>query len=163
MRESLVRKCRLLSVLQKSMINTSQFFREKIKYVPYPSFHEEERAYATCCRNCVFKGSEGWRSSSAPRRALVTWETGLVEPIPTGCSDLRLRCVSGDTFPTITPVLPLDFFAVHIWLPLPPSQAGSEPLNHLCFLISLYLSSLGACGLFALNYNNLCSAHSDTS
>ena len=76
------------------MINTSWFPREKIKYVPYPSFHEEERAYATCCRNCVFKGSEGWRSSSAPWRALVTWETGLVECIPTGCSDLRLRCVS---------------------------------------------------------------------
>ena len=176
MREGLVRKCRLMSVLRKSVINTSWFFRgKKKKYVPYPLFHEEERSYAICCRNFVLKGSEVWRSSNTPWRALVIWETGLIEEcIPTLVVLLgpqtqmcewthSLRCVSG-RIPTITPVPPLDFsFAVHVWLPLPPSQAGSEPLNRLCCLISLHLSSLGACGLFALNYNDLCSAHSDTS
>ena len=86
MRESLVRKCRLLSVLQKSVINSSWFFRKKKKkkYVPYPSFHEEERSYAICCRHYAIKGSEGWRNSSTPWRALVIWGTSLVEErIPT--------------------------------------------------------------------------------
>ena len=85
MREGLVRKCRLLSVLRKSVINTSWFFRgKKKKYVPYPLFHEEERSYAICCRNFVLKGSEVWRSSNTPWRALVIWETGLIEEcIPT--------------------------------------------------------------------------------
>lgn len=185
MKEGLVRKRRLLSVLQKSVINTSWFFRGKKKSMSHTLCSMKRRdpmlwilCYPSpilCCRNFVLKGSEVWRSSSTPWRALVIWETGLIEErIPTSVVLLgpqtqmcewthSLRCVSG-RIPTITPLPPLDFsFAVHVWLPLPPSQAGSGPLNHLCCLISLHLSSLGACGLFALNYNDLRSPHSDTS
>ena len=128
-----------------------------MKYVPQPLFSEEEVSHAICCRNIFIKGCEVCREQHSLKSpgCLGSWSGRRTHP-HTGCpAQAQTQMCEWSRIPPATSVPPLDFpFSIRVWLPLPPSQPGSEPLSRLCCLTSLtalYSSSFGAYGTFALN------------
>lgn len=151
MRESLV-KWDLICITEEWLTPVNSL--EKMKHVPYPSPPEEERAHATCCRNCVFKGSEGWVKLAAPLpRALVTRETSL-QNHPHWVLRPQTQRVR-HSFPTITPVPPSGLLCCSHLAPL--FSQVRQALN--LWIISAFWSLcifllLGHVAYLPLNYNN---------